>query len=292
MNFQYLSDLHLEFPENKTWVKKNIKPKADYLLIAGDTGYLTDKRDNNIYEEYCDDFLKFCSDNWKQTILIPGNHEYYGGFPLYRKDSPNLGAATVSNIQIHDNVTLINRSDIDIDAKDYVIRITGATLWSQIKPEEFINVWTGMNDYNWCNFVEGERLNPGNTIFEHFKAYSKIRSIKYQKYASTYNDMEAVEDGISKRHITKKPIKHIIMTHHGCLPDCIADCYRSSRVNSAYTSDLSKLIDEVKPIAWIYGHTHQTKSFEYNGVKILGNSLGYVRYDDISHFNKEAVLEV
>ena len=57
-----------------------------YLLIAGDTGYLTDKRDNSIYEDYCDDFLKFCRDNWKQTILIPGNHEYYDGFPFYKKN--------------------------------------------------------------------------------------------------------------------------------------------------------------------------------------------------------------
>ena len=55
---------------------------------------------------------------------------------------------------------------------------------------------------------------------------------------------------------------------------------------------LSNLIDKVKPVAWIYGHTHQTKSFEYNGVKIMENSLGYVKYDSIDHFNKKAVLEI
>ena len=89
MKFQYLSDLHLEFPSNKKWVKKNIKPIGDYLLIAGDTGYLTNSRKNHIYENYCDSFLKYCSDNWKQTILIPGNHEYYGKGTIHQNIPSN-----------------------------------------------------------------------------------------------------------------------------------------------------------------------------------------------------------
>lgn len=290
MKLQYLSDLHLEFPKNKTWVKRNIKPQADYLLIAGDTGYLTDKRDNSIYEDYCDDFLKFCHDNWKQTILIPGNHEYYGGFPLYKLNTVNLEENTVSKINIYDNVTLINNNFVDLDDNDYVVRVSGSTLWSYIKPEESSEVWRGMNDYRMCNYREKERLNPGHTILEYLKTYQKLQELQYQKYKPIYNSSETTESG--NIHITKKPIKHIVMTHHGCHPDCIAECYRSSRVNSAYTSDMSELIDKVNPVAWIYGHTHQTKLFEYNGVKIMENSLGYVDYDSIDHFNKKAVLEV
>ncbi len=290
MKLQYLSDLHLEFPKNKTWVKRNIKPQADYLLIAGDTGYLTDKRDDIPYEDYCDDFLKFCHDNWKQTILIPGNHEYYGGFPLYRLNTFNLEENTVSKINIYDNVTLINNNFVDLDDNDYVVRVYGSTLWSYIKPEESSEVWRCMNDYKICNYKEKERLNPGHTILEFFKTYQKLQDLQYCKYKPIYNSPETTEDG--NIHITKKPIKHIIMTHHGCHPDCIAECYRSSRVNSAYTSDMSKLISKINPVAWIYGHTHQTKSFEYNGVKIMENSLGYVDYDSIDHFDKKAVLEI
>lgn len=289
MKFQYLSDLHLEFSANNNWVKKNIKPQADYLLIAGDTGYLTDKRDNIPYEDYCDDFLKFCHDNWKQTILIPGNHEYYGGFPFYKKNALDMEQATVSKINIYDNVTLINNNCVDIDADDFVIRVTGATLWSQIKPEEFYQVCNKMNDYYYCYYKKDELLNPGHTIIEHFKSYNNILKLEDVHYKPFYKAPKTPKDDI---HITKKPIKHIIMTHHGCHPDCIADCYRSSDVNSAYTSDLSNLIDKVKPVAWIYGHTHQTKSFEYSGVKIMENSLGYVEYDSIDHFNKKAILEV
>ena len=290
MKLQYLSDLHLEFPKNKTWVKRNIKPQADYLLIAGDTGYLTDKRDDIPYEDYCDDFLKFCHDNWKQTILIPGNHEYYGGFPLYRLNTFNLEENTVSKINIYDNVILINNNFVDLDDNDYVVRVSGSTLWSYIKPEEFSEVWMSMNDYKMCNYSEKERLYPGHTILEFLMTYQKLQDLKYCKYKPIYNSSETTEG--SNIHITKKIIKHVIMTHHGCHPDCIAECYRSSRVNSAYTSDMSKLISEINPVAWIYGHTHQTKSFEYNGVKIMENSLGYVGYDSIDHFDKKAVLEI
>lgn len=289
MNFQYLSDLHLEFPANNNWVKKNIKPQADYLFIAGDTGYLTSKRDNIPYEDYCDDFLKFCHDNWKQTILIPGNHEYYGGFPFYKKNAFDMEQATVSKINIYDNVTLINNNCVDIDADDFVVRVTGATLWSQIKPEEFYQVWRRMNDYNYCKYTKDINLNPGHTILEFLKSYNEIAKLEDIHYKPFYKAPETSKGDI---HITKKPIKHIVMTHHGCHPDCIAECYRSSDVNSAYTSDLSNLIDKVKPVAWIYGHTHQTKSFEYNGIKIMENSLGYVEYDSIKHFNKKAILEI
>jgi hypothetical protein len=37
MTFQYCSDLHLEFPANKKYLKANpIKPESEILLLAGD----------------------------------------------------------------------------------------------------------------------------------------------------------------------------------------------------------------------------------------------------------------
>lgn len=280
MKFQYLADLHLEFKDNKQWVKDNIKPVADYLLIAGDTGYLTDKRDDSLYETHCDDFLKFCRDNWKTTILIPGNHEYYGGYPLYGERFPSID----SENKIFNNVILINNDYYNFKGDEYDVKLFGTTLWSYIKPEEYEEVYRTMNDYRLCQYKDGVTLDPGHTIHEHLKAYSALQRFSYRPRYNYVNNLPNKD--------TKKPYKLLVMTHHGCHPDCIAECYRSSKVNSAYMSDLSKLIDGIKPDVWIYGHTHQTKSFEYNGVRIVENSLGYVEYDGCKHFNKEAIVEV
>lgn len=77
VKIQYASDLHLEFIENTRYLENNpIQPVADILMLAGDTSYLGDES-----------FLKhpfwdWASKNYKQVIVIPGNHEFYKGYDL------------------------------------------------------------------------------------------------------------------------------------------------------------------------------------------------------------------
>lgn len=44
MKIQYMSDLHLEFPQNSKYIAElNMKPLGDILLLAGDIGIIGDK---------------------------------------------------------------------------------------------------------------------------------------------------------------------------------------------------------------------------------------------------------
>jgi len=271
MKIQYVSDLHLEFPDNKAFIKETpILPIADYLVIAGDLGYLKQTDGKLQYENYCNDFLDYCNKKWKMTIIVPGNHEYYGGFHI--KETPR-------KYNLRDNVVLINNNFIDIPTKeDYNILLYGATLWSNINPLEYVDVARDMNDYHCIMYDDNVKFNPGLSIQEYLNTYSFLNNAKVPPY-------------IKNKH-NGKPYKMVFVTHHGCHPKCIDDCYRSSKVNSAYSTDLTELITKKAPAVWIYGHTHQTKQFVVNDTVICENSLGYVNYDSTSHFIPDVCINV
>ena len=77
MRIQYASDLLLEFSENSSYLKHNpLLAVGDVLALAGDIGYIGD--DN--YSKH--PFWVWASQNYKQVIVIPGNHEFYKLFDL------------------------------------------------------------------------------------------------------------------------------------------------------------------------------------------------------------------
>lgn len=77
MKIQYASDLHLEFSDNYSYLKRNpLKPVGDILVLAGDIGYLND--DN--YGKH--PFWDWASENYKQVIVAIGNHELYKYYDL------------------------------------------------------------------------------------------------------------------------------------------------------------------------------------------------------------------
>lgn len=81
MKIQYASDPHLEFGMNSRYMKVyGLEPKGDILLLAGDVIYMENRR------MVKDPFFDWCSNHFKETIIVPGNHEYYKDHRLWADD--------------------------------------------------------------------------------------------------------------------------------------------------------------------------------------------------------------
>src|SRR2546423_545892 len=94
MKLQYCSDLHLEFPENREFIKTNpLQAIGDVLVLAGDIMLFADMDKHEA-------FFNELSDKFETVYWIPGNHEYYH-FDAAKKNG-------TLNERIRSNVFLVN----------------------------------------------------------------------------------------------------------------------------------------------------------------------------------------
>ena len=118
MKIQFASDLHLERNENSEyWENNKIIPIGDVLVLAGDITKLS-----NISFEH--PFFDQISNDFKQVIIVPGNHEYYSISNLSYIKQPDL------EIEIRPNVKYYNNKVVKIDDINFIC----STLWSHINP--------------------------------------------------------------------------------------------------------------------------------------------------------------
>ena len=131
MKIQYASDLHLELSDNSRWIGKNpLEVAGDILVLAGDIVYLGS--DAHIRHPFWD----WCADNFRQTLVVPGNHELYGGF-----DAGQL--AKEFSLTIRENVRYYNNKVVTIDGVDIIL----STLWANINIGDAFMVERSINDF-------------------------------------------------------------------------------------------------------------------------------------------------
>lgn len=158
MKIQYASDLHLEFSDNYSYLKRNpLKPVGDILVLAGDIGYLND--DN--YGKH--PFWDWASENYKQVIVAIGNHELYKYYDL-----ANMPHGLVCSIR--DNVKCYYDAVVRIENVDFII----STLWARIKLEEAYITERGVSDFHRILF-NGATLTWDNFNREHDKCFRFIQ---------------------------------------------------------------------------------------------------------------------
>lgn len=249
MNIQVFSDIHLEF--YKTSYPK-IEPKCNYLFLAGDIGKIT--HDN--YKE----FIEYCSNNWKKTFIVLGNHEYYHSHKTYDQ----LFIEYNNFIDSFDNVYLLEKDIIKLE-KWYII---GCTLWSYIHNSQ-------------CGVVNCPHQIKKRIVNE----YDGIRKVPIGYY--TYNSWFEESKKWIYENIGNEEYENIILfthypiTHKNVLQKQFVKENNSIEKMNVFSSNLKFENIERKNIVSISGHTHYSHNFKDNNIHFISNQMGY--RDELIH---------
>lgn len=252
MKIQYCSDLHLEFQENKNYLKRfPIKPQGETLLLAGDIVLFKTMKDH-------DDFFNYCSDNFETTYWIPGNHEYYH-FDLADVKTP-------LKEKIKENVFLLNNQTITYKNVELVF----STLWSHIPQLSEKLVQRGVNDfYQIRNKNKNLTATDFNTLHKtdyDFLQTALAKPTNKQRIVVTHHVPTLMHYPEQYRH---SEINSAFATE-------LYDFIESSNADHWIYGH----------------HHYNTPAFKIGNTTMLTNQLGYVQQNEHQLFNPAAIIEI
>ncbi len=250
LKIQYCSDLHIEFPANASFLKRNpIKEIGNVLILNGDIVpfAVLDK-----FDWFFDDLSK----RFKYVYWIPGNHEYYFS------DINQYSGSFCKDIR--KNIFLVNNQNIELDG----IRFLFTTLWSKLLE---VNRW-----------IIAQQLSDFHVIK---KATGSFTPADYNKLH--VESLYFLKEAFTKKTKAKTTV---VVTHHVPTLLNYPEKYKGDVLNEAFAVELFNLIEEYLPDYWIYGHNHfNQKPFYINKTKLLTNQLGYVEYGEHSLFSDSVI---
>ncbi len=260
LRIQFVSDLHLEFPENRAWLAAHpLEVTGDILLIAGDTAYLDlPESGKDSYSMF--DFWDWASRNYRQVIVCFGNHDFYGYYDI--ATMPDGYCKTIRpNVHAYYN-NVVHLADTDIIV---------STLWAHIEPYNAYLTERNVSDFYRIKY-NGHKLTADDFNAEHARCLAFI-----------------------KRAVTESKAKiKIVLTHHVPTQLCTAAEFVGSTINGAFTVELGEYIADSGIDYWIYGHSHRNIKAQIGNTLILSNQLGYISHGEYLHngFNASAALVI
>lgn len=252
MKIQYCSDLHLEFQENKSFLKQfPIKPEGEILLLAGDVLLFKQMKEHA-------GFFNYCSDNFENTYWIPGNHEYYH-FDLADKKTP-------LNEKIKENVFLLNNQTITYKNVELVF----STLWSHIPPQDEWTVQQSLNDFR---LIKNKSKNLTTTDFNELHK----------------NDFDFLKTALAKQTAKQRIVvtHHVPTLMH--YPEQYRNSNINTAF-AVELHDFIESSNAAHWIYG--HHHSNIPAFKIGNTTMLTNQLGYVMQNEHQLFNSSATIEI
>ena len=249
---QYASDLHLEFPANKEFIKQHsLQPVGDVLVLAGDIVPFAIMNKHQ-------DFFSYVSDHFETVYWLPGNHEYYH-FNIADKSG-------MLNEKIRSNVFLVNNTSVMHEN----CRLLFSTLWSKISEGNQWQIERSLNDFHQIK-NNGFRLSAEkyNQLHEESLAF-------LQKEIS-----ETIEEKIAVfTHHCPTFLNYPAQYKGDILNEAFAvelfDFIESSKINTWVYGH----------------HHSNTPEFSIGNTKLITNQLGYVQRNEHVKFETNKYFEL
>lgn len=252
MKVQYCSDLHLEFPENRAFMKNNpLIPIGDILLLAGDILPFA------LINKPCD-FFDFACDNFKQVYWIPGNHEYYN---YDFKDVPKP-----LNEKIKENLFLVDNQQVKIQDVNFIF----STLWSHINVQNRWKIQKNVSDF----FVI--KNHGSNLSVPEFNELHKL-SLLFLSNALAQTENE-------KKVIITHHVPTLLNYPEQYKTSSINEAFATELFDFIEESKARNWI--------YGHHHSNTPAFKIGETEMLTNQLGYVSHHENKHFKLDAHFEI
>ncbi|KAI1174059.1 Ser/Thr protein phosphatase superfamily [Nemania sp. FL0916] len=274
-SLQIVSDLHLESPRSSYEVFE-IPPKAPYLALLGDVGYLVHHE-----EEYLG-FLRRHLAKFRVIFLVLGNHEPWHS--SWEESQPDLG-----------ELVILDRDKYRIETPSgKSIRVLGCTLFSHVPPSAAEAVSFGVNDFY---YTENWSVEQHNSAFARDLAWlnSEVAALEAEaadleaeiaisvvKVAVMGPEVAAILEADAPGWTeTKDETVVVVLTHFSPTRDVRASDpqHRASRITSAFATDLRDATCWRSPAVklWAFGHTHYNCDFvdDDTGMRVVANQRGY-----------------
>jgi Icc-related predicted phosphoesterase len=244
MRLLIYSDLHNEF---EPFVPDlHFCSLADVIVLAGDI----DLNHQGV------DWAKALSASLgdKPTIMVAGNHEFYGGH-FDQTLAEMREAAKGSNVHVLENDTLIIED----------VRFLGCSLWTDFKLygdgtpmlKAVEDARQGITDFRRIAFSRGNeierRLQPLDTVERHQQSRTWLESQLALSFAGPT----------------------VVVTHHAPSEQSIAPIYQGDALSPVFASNLEDLMGPHVAL-WVHGHVHDSFDYEVNGTRVICNPRGYV----------------
>lgn len=128
-------------------------------------------------------------------------------------------------------------------------------------------------------FRESRATHRNRSRLYDFKA---IESFEKHVYEENKKAIQFLEAEVQPRDI--------VVTHHIPAATCVPARFVTEPINHFFVCDMTKLIQERKPLIWIFGHTHDTVDKRVGDTRLLCNPFGYPH--EPTGFMEDVVVDV